>query len=74
MSSTQYANNVVSTLMRRRPNVMDVVKTLKQRCVSAYRVYLKLCMKVYHIQSSSCLHLNTMQSIIELRSTAYRYC
>ena len=29
----QYAHNVILTSMRSRPNVMNVVKTLKQRCV-----------------------------------------
>ena len=33
MIYTQYAHNVILTSIRRRPNVMDVVKTSKQHCV-----------------------------------------
>ena len=33
ITRTQYAHNVILTSIRRRPNVMDVVWTLKQRCV-----------------------------------------
>ena len=31
--ANQYAHNVISTFIRRCPNVMDVVETLKQRVV-----------------------------------------
>ena len=34
--STQYVHDVILTSIRRRPNVMDVVQMLKQRCVPVY--------------------------------------
>ena len=40
---SQYAHNAISTLIRRRPNVLDVVKASKQRYVRSTKFsYLNL--------------------------------